>query len=76
MPTDPGLARTVAPGLANFSALYGIQGEVTDIYVGDLHGKLWRLQFAGKGTDKWSMNGLSFFDQGTAASPAPYPLYS
>ncbi|WP_265658500.1 hypothetical protein, partial [Verminephrobacter eiseniae] len=22
------------------------------------------------------MNGLSFFDQGTAASPAPYPLYS
>ncbi|MCW5235507.1 pilus assembly protein PilY [Verminephrobacter eiseniae] len=76
LPTDPGLARTDAPGLANFSALYGIQGEVTDIYMGDLHGKLWRLQFAGKGTDKWSMNGLSFFDQGTAASPAPYPLYS
>ncbi|MCW5320172.1 pilus assembly protein PilY [Verminephrobacter aporrectodeae subsp. tuberculatae] len=67
--------KATATGLANFSALYGTQGEMTDIYMGDLHGALWRLQFADKPVADWSMDKLSFFNKGTQDSPAAYPLY-
>jgi type IV pilus assembly protein PilY1 len=76
IPVDATLAATVAPGAANFSALYGLQGEMTDIYVGDLHGKLWRFKFAGKSPSDWNAGKLSFFNKGTAGSPLPYPLYT
>ena len=75
VPTDATIAATQAAGLANFSALFGAQGEMTDIYMGDLHGSLWRLQFSGKPTADWNMDTLSFFNKGTATSPIPYPLY-
>ncbi|MCW5262452.1 pilus assembly protein PilY [Verminephrobacter eiseniae] len=75
VPTDSRLAATHAPGLANFSALHGAQGEVTDIYFGDLHGALWRLHFAGKTTADWSMDQLSFFYRGTAENRRAHPLY-
>jgi len=75
VPTDSSLISSNATGLANFSALYGTQGEMTDIYMGDLHGALWRLKFAGKAPSDWNMDKLSFFDKGSAGSPVPYPLY-
>jgi len=75
VPTDSSLASTNATGLTNFSALYGTQGEMTDIYMGDLHGALWRLKFAGKEPTDWNMNKLSYFDKGSVGSPIPYPLY-
>ncbi|WP_343734446.1 PilC/PilY family type IV pilus protein [Acidovorax sp.] len=75
VPTDSSLALTNATGLTNFSALYGTQGEMTDIYMGDLHGALWRLKFAGKAPTDWNMDKLSYFDKGSAGSPVPYPLY-
>ena len=75
VPTDSLVAATSATGLTNFSALYGAQGEMTDIYMGDLHGALWRLQFAGKATTDWNMDKLSFFNKGSSSSPVPYPLY-
>lgn len=76
IPVDATLAATTAPGLVNFNALYGINGEVTDIYMGDMHGKLWKLWFdpALSPTD-WNMDKLSFFNKGTAASPIPYPMF-
>jgi type IV pilus assembly protein PilY1 len=75
VPVDSLLTATNATGLANFSALYGTQGEMTDIYMGDLHGALWRLQFTGKVPADWNMDKLSFFNKGTSSSPAPYPMY-
>lgn len=60
-----------ATGLANFSALFGAQGEMTDIYMGDLHGSLWRLQFSGKPTTDWNMDKLSFAQQGHCLQPRP-----
>ena len=76
VPVDATLAATTAPGLVNFNALYGSYGEVTDIYMGDMHGKLWKLWFdpALSPTD-WNMDKLSFFNKGTAASPIPYPMF-
>ena len=76
VPVDATLAATTAPGLVNFNALYGSNGEVTDIYMGDMHGKLWKLRFdpALSPTD-WNMDKLSFFNKGTAASPIPYPMF-
>lgn len=78
LPIDNLLAAASAPGVANFSALYGSNGEVTDLYAGDLHGKVWRISFgkATNGTTDWNMNKLSFFNKGTASAPSPYPLYS
>lgn len=75
VPTNSSLALTNATGLTNFSALYGTQGEMTDIYMGDLHGALWRLKFDGKEPTDWNMDKLSYFDKGSAGSPVPYPLY-
>lgn len=69
---------TEARGLANFSALYGASGEVTQIYAGDLHGKVWKLNFTDaaqasgyKPTTDWNVTKLSTFKSGTT----PYPFY-
>lgn len=74
-PLDATLAATTAPGLVNFNALYGSAGEVTDIYAGDLHGKLWKLHFGNQAPSDWTMGKLSFFDKGSAGSPEPYPMF-
>lgn len=75
LPADSTLTSTNATGLANFTPLYGINGEVTDIYAGDFHGNLWKLTFSGKTPANWNINSLSYFNKGTSASPQPYPLY-
>ncbi|MEX8191361.1 pilus assembly protein [Comamonas guangdongensis] len=77
LPVDATLAATVAPGLVNFTPLYGSAGEVTDVYAGDMHGKLWKLSnFNSVLPANWSVDSLSFFNKGTASSPSPYPLYA
>lgn len=76
LPIDTALAATHAPGAVNFSALYGLQGEMTDIYIGDLHGNVWRFKFSGKAPAEWNADKLSFFNKGTAGAPQPYPLYT
>jgi type IV pilus assembly protein PilY1 len=75
IPVDATLAATTAPGLVNFNALYGSNGEVTDIYMGDLHGKVWKLNFGTLAPTDWNMNKLSYFNKGTASSPIPYPMF-
>ncbi len=67
-----------APGIINFSMLYAQGGEVTHIYAGDLHGKLWKLDFTDdkqaskyKPTTKWNALDLSPFKNGGT----PYPLF-
>ena len=75
IPVDATLAATTAPGLVNFNALYGSNGEVTDIYMGDMHGKLWKLSFGTLAPTDWNMDKLSYFNKGTASSPIPYPMF-
>ncbi|MFT4243811.1 MAG: PilC/PilY family type IV pilus protein [Acidovorax sp.] len=86
-PIDSTLAATLATGMANFSALWGPAGEVTQIYAGDFHGRVWKLDFTKictstdtscygyKPTSDWNLNKLSSFNKGTTASPQPYPFF-
>lgn len=79
LPVDSTVALTTPPGLINFTELIGLKGETEKIYMGDLHGKLWKLDFTKStvlGPADWTTDKLSGFNKGTAAVPAPYPLYS
>jgi len=75
LPVDATLSATKPSGLINFTPLYGAAGEVTNIYMGDLYGNLWKLNFGNLATSDWTFGKLSAFNKGTVASPAPYPLY-
>ena len=75
LPADSSLKATTATGIANFAALYGSQGEVTDIYAGDFYGNLWKLRFGDKATSAWDLNGLSYIRRGSGTSTSPTPLY-
>ena len=63
----------IASGLANFSTSLGKVGEAAQMYMGDLHGNMWKLDFelAVNGTADWALNKLSPF----VKSGVPYPLY-
>lgn len=74
-PVNATLAQTVAPGMINFEAAPGTQREVTQIFAGDLHGNMWKLDFRAFGAADWNLAKLSPFNKGTSASPVPYPLY-
>ncbi|MBT9507119.1 MAG: pilus assembly protein PilY [Rhodoferax sp.] len=69
------LTATKATGLINFKAALGAAREVTEIFMGDLHGNLWKLDFTSVGIADWNMNKLSAFNKGTAGAPVPYPMY-
>jgi len=85
-PVDRALAATMATGMVNFTPLYAPGGEVTHLYAGDLHGKVWKLDFtcasAGnaatscpsygyKATAQWNVASLSSF----SAGGIPYPFF-
>jgi len=73
--TDGGLTITQPTGLINFKATLGRAREVEQIYMGDLHGNLWKLDFSLASSTNWSMAKLSPFNKGTIATPIPYPLF-
>lgn len=75
LPIDSTLSTTMATGLINFRPIFGTQGEVTQIFMGDLHGKLWKLDFSLRDTSQWQMGKLSSFNRGTVGAPIPYPLF-
>ena len=76
LPIDNTLKTTNATGLVNFTTTQGTAGEVTRVYMGDLHGKVWKLDFAARGTAEWTMERLSFYKGGTTAPFPSVPLYS
>jgi type IV pilus assembly protein PilY1 len=45
IPTLDTLSATVSPGAVNFQATTGLAGELDVLYMGDLHGNLWKLDF-------------------------------
>lgn len=78
-PYDSVTAQSKATGVISFSPLYARGGEVTHIYAGDLHGKLWKLDFTDaaqtsgyKPTSNWNMLRLSAFKNGST----PYPMFA
>lgn len=79
LPLNSDLAKTMAPGIIDFSMLWGAAGEVTQIYAGDLHGNLWKLDFTDsntkskyKPTSDWNIDKLSFFKKGSPAQALPF----
>lgn len=88
LPMDTALAATKAPGAANFTPLYDAAGAANRIFVGDLHGKLWKFDFTPRTATttraafnptvlaNWNANNLSFFsNSGDPTSPSAYPMY-
>ncbi|KWT84374.1 Type IV fimbrial biogenesis protein PilY1 [Variovorax sp. WDL1] len=71
LPADVGLSATKATGLLNFKVTLGAQQEVSKVFMGDLHGNLWKLDFKDKGSGDWNMSTLSAF----VTDGVPYPLY-
>ncbi|MFI5446651.1 pilus assembly protein [Polaromonas sp. UC242_47] len=71
LPTNSTLSANNATGLINFRAALGISREVTQIFMGDLHGNLWKLDFSLRGITDWNIDKLSYFLQGTSNNPIP-----
>jgi len=69
--TDGGLNITSPTGLINFKATLNLGGQVEQIYMGDLHGNLWKLDFTKQGVSDWNMGKLSPFNNGTESTPIP-----
>ena len=61
VPTDNTLSTTVSPGVINFNATTGSTGELDKVYMGDLHGNMWKLDFdlASAGTAGKALNDAS-----------------
>lgn len=75
LPFDATLAQTNATGVVNLEAFMNSAGAVDYVYAGDLHGKLWALDFTKFGADGWTAGQLSRFSTGSGASLAAYPMY-
>ncbi len=69
------LTATTPTGLINFETTFGAAGEVKKMYMGDLHGQVWKLDFSLVGIADWTIGKLSTFNKGTVAVPDPYPLF-
>lgn len=70
-----GLSAAKATGIINFQAALGASREVTQIYAGDLHGQLWKLDFTLFASTAWDIKNLSPFQTGTAPNTVPFPLF-
>ena len=63
LPFDSTLATSTATGLVNFSVTTGYASEVTSAYMGDLHGRVWKLDFSLHGATEWNMAQLAAFSK-------------
>lgn len=71
LPVNATLAATTAPGLINFREVINSNRVTTQIFAGDLHGNMWKLDFRPHASTAWNMANLSAFVNGTN----PLPLY-
>ncbi|WP_271464066.1 pilus assembly protein [Acidovorax sp. NCPPB 4044] len=69
LPANATLSATAPTGAINFSVLFGANAEVTNIYVGDLHGRVWKLNFSGVAASNWTMANLSAYRNGGLPAP-------
>ena len=73
LPVDAALAASMAPGIVNLEALTDISGTTDYIFAGDLHGKLWELDFTQAGAADWQAAKVSRFT--TGPNGMAYPMY-
>jgi type IV pilus assembly protein PilY1 len=71
LPVNSTLSASKPTGLLNFRAALGVAKEVAYIFMGDLHGNLWKLDFTAAGTANWNISDLSYYKQGTTDNPIP-----
>lgn len=73
IPSDATLSSTIAPGLINFTAATGSSDEVSQIYTGDLHGNLWKLDFdlASDGSSGQALSAMTFANLTSGTSYKP-----
>jgi type IV pilus assembly protein PilY1 len=73
LPVNSTLSASKPTGLLNFRAALGVAKEVAYIFMGDLHGNLWKLDFTDTpaGTANWNISDLSYYKQGTTNNPIP-----
>lgn len=71
VPFDTTLSANNATGLINFQAILGPVGELAQIYMGDLHGNVWKLDFTTRDISTSSFYLLSYYKYNNAA----YPMY-
>jgi type IV pilus assembly protein PilY1 len=69
VPVDSTLKADNATGLINFQAVLGPVKELAQIYMGDLHGRVWKLDFTTLGTPSWTFYALSYYRRDGAAYP-------
>jgi type IV pilus assembly protein PilY1 len=53
----------------------GNSGDAALIYIGDLHGKLWKLKFTGVGSSDWNISKLIAFDKDPGSGVTPIPFF-
>jgi type IV pilus assembly protein PilY1 len=75
LPFDTLTSATLPTGVVNFQTIIGASREVTQLYAGDLHGNLWKLDFSLLGSTDWNINKLSYFKTVSGSTTTPYPLY-
>ena len=75
LPTDTALSTTKPTGAVNLKATFGSYSELAAVYMGDLHGKLWKLNFADFASTDWTISKLSPYKKGASAPFTPLPLY-
>ena len=75
LPVDSTVSVGNPTGLINFRPTYGLSGELTQVYMGDLHGQVWKLDFSLYSAADWNIGKLSPYNKGNSTNPIPYPLY-
>jgi type IV pilus assembly protein PilY1 len=79
LPVDSTVASTMPSGLINFKATRGAGDEVGLIYAGDLHGRVWKLDFSRAGVTDWRIEKLTAFstsyNSNGEPTGTPLPLY-
>jgi type IV pilus assembly protein PilY1 len=58
-----------ANGIVNFTAVRGVAGDVRLLYVGDLQGRLWKLDFSTVGKANWNFTSLNPLKTGNTPEP-------
>lgn len=71
LPINATLSATKPTGLVNFTALTGSANEVQQVFMGDLNGYVWKLDFTSVDAANWSMENLSPFYNLVRSSPLP-----
>lgn len=75
LPFDATLAVSNPTGIINLEAFMNGSGITQYVYAGDLHGRLWALDFTRFGASGWTSGGLSRFSTGSGSSAVAYPMY-